>query len=43
MKESAGRQDAYSHVALGNVWLESLFNPLRDRSNVRHVFSLITL
>ncbi|CAI4231970.1 unnamed protein product [Auanema sp. JU1783] len=27
------KHDAYSHIALGNIWLESLFNPMRDRRN----------
>ena len=33
-KGGSSKMNAYAHIALGNVWLEQLFNPARKREDV---------
>lgn len=39
LQRQATKDDAYSLIALGNVWLQTLHQPMRDREKVYHFVS----
>ena len=40
-KGGSSKMNAYAHIALGNVWLEQLFNPARKREDVSQFIQML--
>ena len=41
MQRPATKDDPYSMIALGNVWLQTLHQPMRDKEKVSEIYRIL--